>query len=96
MAEAWGLALETSQPARRFTSYMGQRNLPGHWWSATDGQHVGYESWLERDHLMLLDFDPAVVAIASQPGVLALTTLALTTLAVPAIRRLPATGKSPG
>ena len=26
--------------------------------------HVGYESWLERDHLMLLDFDPDVVGIA--------------------------------
>jgi hypothetical protein len=30
-------------------------------------QHVGYESWLERDHLMLLDYDPDVVGIASQP-----------------------------
>jgi hypothetical protein len=28
---------------------------------------VGYESWLQRDHLMLLDFDPAVTAVASQP-----------------------------
>jgi hypothetical protein len=28
---------------------------------------VGYESWLERDHVMLLDFDPRVVGIASQP-----------------------------
>jgi hypothetical protein len=28
---------------------------------------VGFESWLERDHVMLLDFDPAVVGIASQP-----------------------------
>ena len=27
------------------------------WWSATDGGHVGYESWPERDHVMLLDFD---------------------------------------
>ena len=26
-----------------------------------------YESWLERDHVMLLDFDPAVIGIASQP-----------------------------
>lgn len=29
--------------------------------------HVGYESLLERDRLMLADFDPVVVAIASQP-----------------------------
>jgi hypothetical protein len=28
---------------------------------------VGYESWLERDRLVLLDFDPDVVGIASQP-----------------------------
>lgn len=38
----------------------------GRWWSATDGRHVGSESWLERD-LMLLDFDPTVIAIGSQP-----------------------------
>jgi hypothetical protein len=31
------------------------------------GRHVGYESWLERDHAMLLDFDPRVTAFASQP-----------------------------
>ncbi|MFF2405845.1 hypothetical protein [Streptomyces sp. NPDC058092] len=35
--------------------------------AATTGGHVGYESWLERDRLSLLDFDPAVVGIASQP-----------------------------
>ncbi|WP_174876262.1 hypothetical protein [Acrocarpospora corrugata] len=28
---------------------------------------MGYESWLERDHVMLLDFDPTVTGIASQP-----------------------------
>ena len=28
---------------------------------------MGFESWLERDHVMLLDFDAAVVGIASQP-----------------------------
>ena len=37
------------------------------WWSATDGRHVGYESWLERDEVMWLDWDRAVTAIASQP-----------------------------
>ena len=31
------------------------------------GRHVGYESWLERDHVMLLDFDPQVTGFASQP-----------------------------
>jgi hypothetical protein len=28
---------------------------------------VGFESWLERDHVMLLDFDPLVVGLSSQP-----------------------------
>ncbi|PZS25749.1 MAG: hypothetical protein DLM58_21780 [Pseudonocardiales bacterium] len=29
--------------------------------------HVGYESWLERDQALLLDFDCEVVAFAAQP-----------------------------
>lgn len=28
---------------------------------------IGFESWVERDHLVALDFDPAVVGIVSQP-----------------------------
>ena len=45
----------------------GQRHLSGLWWSATTGGHVGFESWLERDQVLHLDFDPSVVGIASQP-----------------------------
>src|SRR6185369_2074938 len=67
LADAWALRLESVPPVRRFASYRGQRHLSGCWWSATDGRHVGFESWLERDHVMALDFDPAVGAIASQP-----------------------------
>ncbi|HXA60891.1 MAG TPA: TnsA-like heteromeric transposase endonuclease subunit, partial [Streptosporangiaceae bacterium] len=67
LADAWALPVEAGRPVRRFRPYKGQRHLPGEWWSATDGRLVGFESWLERDHLMLLDFDPAVVRIASQP-----------------------------
>ena len=37
------------------------------YWAATTGGHVGYESWLERDHVMLLDFDRAVIGLSSQP-----------------------------
>lgn len=33
-----------------------------------------YESWLERDHLMLLDFAPEVVGISAQPCQLGLQT----------------------
>jgi hypothetical protein len=67
LTEAWAVALEVGLPVRRFASRKGQRHLSGWWWSATTGAHVGFESWLERDHLMALDFDPAVVGIASQP-----------------------------
>ena len=67
LADAWALRFESVPPVRRFASYRGQRHLSGCWWSATDGRHVGFESWLERDHVMALDFDPAVGAIASQP-----------------------------
>jgi len=63
----WQRRFETATPVRAFRWAKGQRNFPGLWWSATSGQHVGYESWLERDHLMLLDFDPDVVGVAAQP-----------------------------
>ena len=58
---------ELGPPVRSFPSYRGQRNWPGWWWSATSGAHVGYESWLERDQAMSLDFSPDVVAFAAQP-----------------------------
>jgi hypothetical protein len=52
---------------RSFRFSKGMRSFAGWWWFASTGEHVGYESWLERDHLMLMDFDPSVVAVASQP-----------------------------
>ncbi|MDW5324464.1 TnsA-like heteromeric transposase endonuclease subunit [Plantactinospora sp. KLBMP9567] len=67
LAEAWAVRFEAVAPARRFTARKGQRHLSGLWWSSTVAGHVGYESWLERDHVMWLDFDPAVVGIAAQP-----------------------------
>ncbi|MFH8349671.1 TnsA-like heteromeric transposase endonuclease subunit [Streptomyces sp. NPDC018045] len=67
LADAWAVSFEHAAPVRAFASYRRQPNLPGLWWSATTGGHVGCESWLERDHVMLLDFDPAVVGISSQP-----------------------------
>ena len=62
-----GIAFEDAMPAREFFSYRGQRHFPGLWWLATTGRHVGYESWLERDHVMALDFDRAVTGVSSQP-----------------------------
>jgi hypothetical protein len=59
--------LEACLPVRSFPSYKGQRNYPGWYWSATMGRRVGFESWVERGHLVALDFDPEVTGIVSQP-----------------------------
>ena len=67
LADAARVRLADMTPARQVKARKGQRNLPGRWWSATDGRHVGYESWLERDQVMWLDWDQAVTGIASQP-----------------------------
>ncbi|MFI1916789.1 TnsA-like heteromeric transposase endonuclease subunit [Nocardia sp. NPDC020380] len=58
---------EIDGPVRSFRSRRGQRNFPGWYWSATTGRRVGFESWVERDHLVALDFDPEVVDVVSQP-----------------------------
>lgn len=59
--------LAYGRPVRRFGSYARMGHYPGWWWSTTMGDLVGYESLLERDRLMLADFDRDVVAVASQP-----------------------------
>ncbi|ELB87308.1 TnsA-like heteromeric transposase endonuclease subunit [Rhodococcus opacus] len=61
------LTLEQAAPVRTFRWSRGLGHFPGWWWSVTTGHHVGYESWLERDHVRALDFDRDVVGIASQP-----------------------------
>lgn len=67
LATGWPVPFEHGHPVRSFPSRQGQRNFSGLWWSATTGDHVGFESWLEREHVMMLDFDPAVAAFSSQP-----------------------------
>jgi len=62
-----GTRLEEALPARPFRFEKGLRSFAGWWYFATTGAHVGFESWLERDHLMLMDFDPDVRAVSSQP-----------------------------
>jgi hypothetical protein len=54
---------ELGRPVRSFPSYRGPRNCPGWYWSATMGGRIGFVSWVERDHLVALGFDPSV----SQP-----------------------------
>ncbi|CRK55295.1 hypothetical protein [Alloactinosynnema sp. L-07] len=75
LTEAWSVPFEVCLPVREFPSYKGQRHFVGLWWTATTSSLVGYESWLERDRLVLLDFDPAVVGVASQPFWLFFTTV---------------------
>lgn len=62
-----GVRFEDVQPVRTFRWSRGLGHFPGWWWSATNACHVGFESWLERDHLRALDFDRSVIGIASQP-----------------------------
>jgi hypothetical protein len=67
LEECAGVPLEDAAAFRGFRFAKGQRSFAGWWWLATTGRHVGYESFTERDHVMLLDFDPDVAGVASQP-----------------------------
>lgn len=64
---SWDTPFETVEPVREFSWRKGVRGFAGWYYSMTVRDHVGYESWPERDRLMLLDRDPQVVGIASQP-----------------------------
>jgi hypothetical protein len=80
LTDAAGYAFEHVAPVRSFPSFRGQRNtsqsrdLPPAdntgWWCATNPRHVGFESLLERDHVVRLDFAPELVG-ACLPAVLA-------------------------
>jgi len=67
LPEVTQIAFEAVPAVREFPSYRGQRHFPGLYYAATVDGHVGFESWLERDHAIMLDFDPQVVGFASQP-----------------------------
>lgn len=67
LARCWGEPFERGLPVRSFPSFKGQRNFTGLYWAATSRSLVGYESWVERDAAMALDFDPEVVGLAAQP-----------------------------
>lgn len=60
-------AVAARSPVREFSWHPRQGNYPGWLWTATTGTLVGYESLLERDRVLLADFDVAVAGIASQP-----------------------------
>lgn len=67
LGAGWSVRFEDVPPVRGFRWNKGDRSFPGWYYAVTTGGHVGYESWLERDRLILLDFAPEVVGIASQP-----------------------------
>ncbi|MGH3180360.1 MAG: TnsA-like heteromeric transposase endonuclease subunit [Streptosporangiaceae bacterium] len=67
LAVCAGERFEDVLPVRSFHWAKGAAHFPGSWWSSTTRAHVGFESWLERDHVMLMDFDPGITGIASQP-----------------------------
>jgi len=67
LAEAVAVPFEQVAPVRSFPSYRGQRNYPGCYYAACLDAHVEFESWLERDEAMVLDFEPTVAAFAAQP-----------------------------
>ncbi|MEU2835195.1 TnsA-like heteromeric transposase endonuclease subunit [Streptomyces lavendulae] len=67
LGKAWNVRFEEAEPVRPFRWAKGGESFAGWYWAVTTVDHVGYESWLERDRLILLDRDPEVVGIASQP-----------------------------
>lgn len=67
LSVCWMVPFERALQVRGFSWNRGKRSFAGLWWFSTTSDHVGHESWLERDQVMALDFDPAVVGLSSQP-----------------------------
>ncbi|MGW1278859.1 TnsA-like heteromeric transposase endonuclease subunit [Streptomyces tsukubensis] len=59
--------LEDCVPVLAFPLLKGRRVAPGWWWMATTGRMSHYGFGAMRIQMMLLDFDPHVVAIACRP-----------------------------
>src|SRR5205823_12727407 len=59
--------LRGCEPVRRPGVYRQQRHMPGRWFSTTTGGFLECESLLERDWMLLLDFDREVEWICEQP-----------------------------
>jgi hypothetical protein len=59
--------LRACRPVRVPGVYRRQRHMPGRWFSTTAGCFLEYESLLERDWMLLMDFDREVEWICEQP-----------------------------
>jgi len=65
--EARTVRFETALLAREIPSRPKQTHTPGSYFFQTTSSLIKYESYLESKWLTLLDFDPDVVVISSQP-----------------------------
>lgn len=59
---------EISGQVREYPAWQQKRHRNGRWWMVSLGCHVPFESWVERDYLLNLDFQSAGVdRIVAQP-----------------------------
>jgi hypothetical protein len=63
----WTVRFESLPPVRKVRTYEGQRSVTREYWSTTMWRALVCGSRLERDHAMLMDFDPQVAGLVSQP-----------------------------
>lgn len=56
-----------TKPIRKPLVFPNQKNMPGKAFSSTNGDFVEYESLLERDWILIKDFDSRVTRILEQP-----------------------------
>jgi hypothetical protein len=59
--------LRRCSPIRRPAVYRRQDHMPGRWFSTTARRFLDYESLLERDWMLMMDFDREVEGICEQP-----------------------------
>ena len=59
--------LRRCEPVRTPGVYQRQRHMPGRWFSTTSGRFLEYESLLEREWMLMMDFDREVEWICEQP-----------------------------
>ena len=72
LRNAWPVPFQCGLPVRRFTAARaGANGMNGLRRCTTTSGHVGFESWLERDQLRLLDFDPTAIRHERRSGWLA-------------------------
>nr|WP_167546340.1 TnsA-like heteromeric transposase endonuclease subunit [Streptomyces zinciresistens] len=67
LSAVWLARFESLPPVRKVRTYDGQRSVTRDYWSTTIRKALACESRLERDHAMLMDFDPQVEGLVSQP-----------------------------